>query len=275
MRIRTPHLLIEQLRLGELPAKRRKELLEEPETAERLRLLEQSDAEILERYPTGRMAERIRERAKAEGVARRRPLDLPSRVIPRIASSLRRVEGRARLVPLLTAAILVVGVALIPILLSTGQRSAGGSEKSSVRVKGILPTLHIYRETAKGIELLADGSSVRRGDLLQIGYVAGAARYGMIFSVDGSGAITLHYPEREDAVPLLKPGGEVLLPFSYELDAAPRFERFLFVTSAAPFSVREILEIMRRTEARQGATALPSLPHAFGLVTLTLKKGGP
>ena len=271
---RLPDLLIEQLHLGELPERRSARLRAEAETAERLRLLDESDSAILERYPPDRMAAMIRERARSTTDTSREPNPFTAVAVSGIAAGFRRMAGRAQLVPLLAAAVLVVGIALVPIIIATGGRSPASSSESAVRVKGMLPALRIYRETAKGIELLGDGSAVKRGDLLQIGYIAGAARYGTIFSIDGAGAITLHYPEREDAPPLLATGGEVLLPFSYELDAAPRFERFFFVTSAAPFSVRAILETMRRTEIREGPTALPSLPPFFGLVTLTLKKGG-
>jgi len=271
---RIPDLLIEQLHLGELPPRKSKRLLAESDTAERLRALDESDSAILERFPPDRMAALIRERARPESAEGGDPYPLAGGAPSGVAAGFRRMAGRVRLVPLLAAAVLVVGIALVPIILSTGGGSPARSGESSVRVKGILPALRIYRETAGGIELLGDGSRVRRGDLLQIGYIPGAARYGTIFSIDGAGAITLHYPEREDATPLLATGGEVLLPFSYELDAAPRFERFFFVTSSAPFSVRGILETMRRTEIKEGPTALPSLPPSFGLITLTLKKGG-
>ncbi len=271
---RLPELLIERLHLGELPARRSKRLRADADTAERLRLLDESDSEILERYPPDRIAALIRQRAQAEHDSQQEPNRLSQAAPSGFMAGFRQLAGRAKLLPLLAAAILVVGVALVPIILATGGGSQAGSSESSVRVKGILPALRIYRETSNGVELLGDGATARRGDLVQIGYVAGAARYGTIFSIDGAGAITLHYPERENGAPLLKTGGEVLLPFSYELDAAPRFERFFFVTSTHPFSVRGILETMRRTEIKEGPTALPSLPPAFGLVTFTLKKGG-
>lgn len=266
---RSPDLLLEQLRLGELPERLRKRLLADPQTAERLMLLEKSDEEILRRYPPGEIAGRIRERSRT-GTHTAPPSDEPAPEDLSAVAHLRRVAARSRLLPLL-AALLVVGLS-VPIVLSTVD---GRQERSEVRVKGLLPSLRVYRESPSGIELLHDGSRVRRGDLLQIGYVAGEARYGMIFSIDGRGAITLHLPERANGAPQLQGAGQILLPFSYELDSAPRFERFVFVTSTAPFSVAQVLQAERLAVAKQGPNALPSLSSAFSVVTVTLDKGEP
>ena len=52
----------------------------------------------------------------------------------------------------------------------------------------------MYRKTDNGAEELAAGQAARQKDVLQLSYIAADARYGVIFSVDGRGTLTLHLP---------------------------------------------------------------------------------
>jgi hypothetical protein len=96
----------------------------------------------------------------------------------------------------------------------------------------------------------------------------------MIFSIDGSGSVTLHLPEAESALPRLQKEGEIALPYSYELDNAPRFERFYFVTSQKAFSVRQVMQDAQKAARQEGSTP-PTLTLARGLAvtTFTVYKG--
>jgi hypothetical protein len=65
------------------------------------------------------------------------------------------------------------------------------------RIKGTVdgrPALAVYRRTPAGSERLADGDVARAGDLLRVGYASGGRAYGVILSIDGTGAVTLHLP---------------------------------------------------------------------------------
>ena len=80
------------------------------------------------------------------------------------------------------------------------------------------------------------GTLARSGDLVQIAYRSDGLAYGAIFSVDGRGAVTRHLPAAgEQAVPLAK---RDTLDFAYELDDAPRWERFYLVASDRPLRAR-------------------------------------
>src|SRR5690606_17549820 len=55
------------------------------------------------------------------------------------------------------------------------------------RLKGLEPTLALFRRTPRGAEPLKPGAAVRSGDVLRIGYRAAGRSFGAIFSVDGHG----------------------------------------------------------------------------------------
>lgn len=65
-------------------------------------------------------------------------------------------------------------------------------------------------------------------------YVAAGRAHGVIVSIDGRGQVTLHFPADAGAPTALESGRAVPLSHSYELDDAPLFERFMFVTAEAP-----------------------------------------
>lgn len=113
---------------------------------------------------------------------------------------------------------------------SMAQRQENLSESPSFRLKGLSPYLTLHRKVDSGQEELTSGRHARQGDLIQLSYVAAGASYGAIVSVDGRGHTTLHFPTQINADPSLESGGAIPLEQAYELDDAPHFERFFFVT---------------------------------------------
>ena len=102
------------------------------------------------------------------------------------------------------------------------------------RKKGGEATLRVIRKTDKGQELIEKGDLASEGDLIQIQYVAAGNIFGLIFSVDGAGAVTPHLVDGKKAVKL-EQGAAISLNHAYELDDAPSFERFFLVTKESPF----------------------------------------
>ena len=230
-RDRVPDILVERLALGELPPGRaeavRAELLAEPDGAARLAALAADDDASRAQYPPRVVAAEVDRRA---GLARprRRPF---------LAWS-----GAAAAV----AVALVVWLAWPGVVGPPEPAGPGGPIlDGGGRVKGD-PVLFVHRKSPSGPDALASGASAQAGDQLQLSYLAGNAGYGVILSVDGRGAVTLHYPRDERASTALGHQGTQSLPFSYELDDAPRFERFFFVTSDRPVDVVAVLDAARR-----------------------------
>jgi len=242
MRSEIPDLILEQYRLGEL-AVAETEHVEQLLSADaalqrRLDALDESDAEISRAYPAAWVAQRVCAR-------------LPAAASP---------AARWR-VPLAFAAAAVVLLLFprewIDMAFRMVAGPAGQATPDADRIKGLQPSLAIYRRTAAGSEKLADGSVARAGDLLRVGYAGAGRGYGVILSIDGRGTVTLHLPPAgERAAPLVS-GGITLLEQAYELDEAPGWERFYFVTSDTPFDVAPIMTAARKASGGADGSRRP------------------
>jgi hypothetical protein len=213
--------MFEKLALGELPEASSRQASVRPgnETERRLAELVRSNAELLERYPAGPFAAEVRRRARR---AQRERL-------------VRRAALIALLPALTTLLLLLVGRLPPPTMPPNAE--------DEVRLKGLTPHLTMRINRPGGAERLDPASWAHAGDRLQISYVAAGRRYGVIVSVDGRGHVTRHEPESGDVPAALGPDGEVSLAHAFELDDAPSFERFFFVTADDPraFSVADVL----------------------------------
>lgn len=233
---RIPDLFTEQDALGELPlycdAEIRSRLEAEPQRAARLAELRDSNQQILSDYPPEQMAREIE--IRAEGAIKKSRQQMALRLA---------MVGIPAMILLVLAAIL-----LVPVIFDTGKPEETVLPRDVVRVKGP-PRLIMHRKLATGDEQIKSGSLAKPGDLFQIGYFAGGADYGVIFSVDGRGQVSLHFPDDPAGSTTLEKKNLVSLDFSYELDDAPGFERFFFVTSKDPIDVQKVLDAARNLGA--------------------------
>lgn len=150
----------------------------------------------------------------------------------------------------------VVGIAavlcfalVLPFLVSRGQNvqqtglalERGDYQDVKERAKGS-SNLFIYKKTGDSATRLKNKSKVAEGDDIEMTYVASGAKYGFLLSVDGNGYLTQHYPEFGVEAAELDNSGEVSLGFSYRLDDAPDFERFIFITSDEQFYISDLID---------------------------------
>ena len=92
--------------------------------------------------------------------------------------------------------------------------------------------------------MLGDRAVIHEGSTIQLAYrVANSSKqkYGMIFSVDGRAAVTLHYPHRSGQSTQLISGDLIPLNEAYTLDDAPGYEIFYFLIADKPIEVRNIM----------------------------------
>lgn len=261
-----PDWVLERYRLGELPEGEARALEErlrdDPQLREGLEALERSDAEIRRQYPPAWLADRIRRRLPAEAA---------------VARPARPAWSRRWPVPVALAAAAGLMLVLSPRLVSPPTAGPGRTPPLAAvepgdRIKGLQPSLQLYRKTSEGSETLADGAITRAGDLIRVGYRAAGSGFGAILSIDGRGGVTVHLPVRGDQAAALERGETVLLNHAYQLDDAPGFERFYFVTSKEPFALAPVVNAARQAAATP-ATAELSLGASFGQSIFLLRKG--
>jgi hypothetical protein len=250
----TPEWLIERLAAGELPedvaASVRARLEAEGRSpAEVLAAVETSNREILQSLPPGPVLARVRARVQP-----------PQRAGFFLAGA----------VALGAAAVLAVVVTRGPI------EPIGEPPLEDTTIKGD-PQLIVYRQTRDGHERVRHGSTAAAGDSLQLAYRTPTEQWGVVVSLDGSGAVNLQLPPAGSsrAAPLESPR-EVRLPFSYHLDQAPAFERFFLVAAPEPFSPAVAIEAARALFNRgAGRTGNLELPAGFRQSSfIVLKPGG-
>jgi len=135
--------------------------------------------------------------------------------------------------------------------------------------------LILHRKNNDVVELLENRDRAKAGDLLQIAYVAAGEPYGVILSIDGTGGVTLHYPEGKKESTILKQDKKILLRSAYELDEAPEFEGFFFITSKSIIRADEVLksaEVLAKNPNRAKKENL-ELPETFSQSSIILIKG--
>jgi hypothetical protein len=209
---------LERLAQGELGASAARDLDARlgPQLKERLAAIEASNQEILSRLPPETMSAAIRRR-------------LPAR------------KPRGRYLMLLFPLAAAAGIWTV----AAPRFASVPSGDEIVTAKGATRLLAYRVQPGATPTRLTPEARVRSHDLVQLAYVAGPARFGMVVSIDGGGGVTQHLPVAGPAPANLAATGEVGLPHSYELDDAPGFERFFFITAPRTFSPAQVLEAAR------------------------------
>ncbi len=222
---------LEQLLLGELPEPRasalREELLINSALAAEYQALAASNAQTLSQFPPRVVAVEVERRAAGQKKHASRAWRL---VIPALAS------------------LAIIAVAT--------RSSTDTHDGDGVRTKGLQPALHIYRDRSGTVEELKEGAIARPGDQVQLRYVSAGSPWGVLVSIDGRGGVTLHFPLEKGGAPKLE-SAPVTLPRALELDDAPLFERFIFVTCDTRPDVEKVVLSAGALAKQNGARVDP------------------
>jgi len=263
---------LEQLFIGELKQESKLEHIPEIVRQNMREEFRAEAEELFDRIPPRQFAEQLLEREKNNQLEQRQ---LHSELsLNRAARSWRRSDDTGvhwpltRVLPIAAAAVFAVLVGI----LATYPSLQPGSDAPVERIKGMEPALNIYRAEGEQARLLEDRDRAREYDLLQLEYNAAGYPYGVILSIDGRGTVTLHYPTAATRPPELN-SGSVLLPYSYQLDDAPEFERFFFLVSQKEFSLQRVLESAEemaagRNHGRSGTLELPADIKQYSIMIL-------
>ena len=237
-----PDWKLERYLTGDLPESDMREIREMEAAdeifANRVKMLREDNAAILKKLPFEKLSEKI--------------AMMPGRSN---AGAGNTVRVNFKLVKLAAAAALVLAVVTVALF---GQRSlseqggtvlataantqvmevamADASGDDDVRIKGLSARMEVWKKTGDSAVQMENLGEAREGDEIQLRYAVAEKCYGLLFSMDGNGTITMHMGEGNKAVGL-EPGKMTTLPFAYKLDNAPKFEKFFFLTSKDEFEL--------------------------------------
>ncbi len=262
---------LERYLLQELPSRRLQEiavLLEnDPELRKQLVDLIRSNAQILDLYPPKRLVSDIERKIqrKRHDAEKKKVGIFPKRWLYAL--------------PVLASAFFLVFIVLQDRNAPFSQDPEEGFHQG-IRIKGeedidmSQPQIIIYRKLGEQAEIVKDGDSATQGDLLQIAYVPAGMKYGVIFSIDGNGVVTLHHPDHAEGSSDLIPEKKILLDSAYELDDAPQFERFFLVASSERLDVAGILKLAENMADSPDSVRTDelSLPETFTQFSILLNK---
>ncbi|AFG37526.1 hypothetical protein Spiaf_1463 [Spirochaeta africana DSM 8902] len=223
---KTPSLLQEQQLLNEqdrnlrdnvpsLSPDQRREMLED-------------NQRILSRMPPHEFAERLQRRLQEEEHSQ-----------PGDARIFNLATFRAAALAAAAASVILIGMLFV---LPLQQRGSINVDGDVIRLKGAELRLQVFRQQPDGdVQQLSPGDRVREGEQIQLAYRSAGPDYGIIASVDGRGTISLHHPFGIFDSPQIETGSQILLPYAFRLDDAPRHEQLIFIASAHEFDVQAAL----------------------------------
>ena len=107
---------------------------------------------------------------------------------------------------------------------------------NGTRIKGMQASLEVWKKTGDSAVQMVNLGDASEGDEIQLRYRVSQKCFGMLFSMDGNGTVTMHMGDGNNAIEL-EPGKMTTLPFAYKLDNAPKFEKFFLLTSQNAFAI--------------------------------------
>ncbi len=231
---------------------------DDPDLRRQLADLKRSNDQILHRYPSKHLVSAIQHKLeeKRPNADKKKAGPFPRKWL--------------YAVPLLASALGLIFVVLLNLNMPSHQELQVGGQPAT-RIKGeedidiSQPRIIIYRKSGESAEIINNGDSASQGDLLQIAYIPAGMTYGVIFSIDGNGIVTLHHPDHAGGSSDLMQEKKVLLASAYELDDAPRYERFFLVAAMEKIDTSRILELAEQLAESPGSVRTDdlSLPNTF------------
>ena len=150
--------------------------------------------------------------------------------------------------------------------------------EDGVRYKGLEPHINIYQQIGDGSKLVKNHTTLHEGDSLQLSYVAAGQKFGAIFSIDGNDVVTHHFPlDMQSSIKSpekLMPSGEFMMERSYQLDDAPKYEHFFFISSTSSFDLQKVIELAQNSTSstREKTTSISDLPDNLRQFVITINK---
>ena len=234
-----PDWKLERYLTGDLPESDMREIREMEAAdeifANRVKMLREDSEAILRKLPYDRLAERLDSLPGRDTYGHGKPVNFG-------------------IVKFAAAAALVLAVVTVALFSQRSISQEGGTvlanraddaqpmevamvdQSDDVRIKGLSARMEVWKKTGDSAVQMENLGEAREGDEIQLRYAVAEKCYGLLFSMDGNGTITMHMGQENRAVEL-EPGKMTTLPFAYKLDNAPKFEKFFFLTSKNEFEL--------------------------------------
>lgn len=238
-----PDWKLEKYLTGDLPVEEMRKVRELEATDEvfaaRVRMMREDNLAILRKMPFESFETKLQARPGEKGVD--------------------TLTVNFKLVKFAAAAVFVLAFAVVAMFANRGQSVpleygvVSGTEVAMVetgtRIKGMDSRMEVWKKTEKGIVQMENLGEAREGDEIQLRYSVPQKCFGLLFSMDGNGSLTIHMGDDNKAI-ALEPGKMVTLPFAYKLDNAPKFEKFFLLTSPKEFEleVSKIDDLLKMKE---------------------------
>ena len=241
-----PDWKLERYLTGDLPESEMREIREMEATDEifagRVKMMREDNAAILKKLPF----ERLSEKMEARELGSSRGMNGAGRDM---LVSGKGMPAGFKLVKFAAAAALVLAVVSVALF---SQREIGPAPEGNgaqvmdvamvdiqddgTRIKGLDARMEIWKKTGDSAVQMQNLDEAREGDEIQLRYSVPEKCFGLLFSMDGNGTLTMHMADGSSAV-ALEPGKMTTLPFAYKLDNAPKFEKFFLLTSQKDFTI--------------------------------------
>ncbi|MFC2160473.1 hypothetical protein ACFLRX_02345 [Acidobacteriota bacterium] len=269
---------LERYALGELPEEEEKNILRlasnNPEIKAALDKIEQSNQNILSLYPASNVLESLHSLSN-HGIDKKDNRRFFEMLFFPSSKRILTISSACTAVLLLFFFFILPNINRKPIInpYDVGQDFSLVKGISSIDLTKT--QLLVFRKNNDEIEVVDSGTLLNKGDILQLAYVAADNPYGIILSIDGRGTLTLHFPEEKNESTELILNKRSLLPHAMELDDAPHFERFFFITSKNKINVEDVLiltEYLVKNPARVRESEL-DLPEGMDQYSVLILKG--
>jgi hypothetical protein len=224
-----PDWKLERYLTGDLPEGEMSEIRELEKTdevfARRVKMLREDNAAILRKMPFERLAEKMD--ARDCGAERRNNV---------IHFGFVKFAAAAALVLAVVSVALFSQREVVPDAGAQAMDVAMTTQDDGTRIKGMDARMEIWKKTGDSAVQMLNLDEAREGDEIQLRYSVPEKCFGLLFSMDGNGTVTMHMADGSQAV-ALEPGKMTTLPFAYKLDNAPKFEKFFLLTSQKDFAI--------------------------------------
>lgn len=229
-----PDWKLERYLTGDLPESDMREIRDMEAAdeifANRVKMLREDGKAILRKLPYDRLAERLDSIPSRDTYGNGKPYGF---AIVKLAAAAALVLAVVTVALFSQRSISQEGASQV---MEVAMVDASGAGDEGLRIKGLSARMEVWKKTGDSAVQMENLGEAREGDEIQLRYAVAEKCFGLLFSMDGNGTITMHMGHENRAVEL-EPGKMTTLPFAYKLDNAPKFEKFFFLTSKNEFEL--------------------------------------